>query len=441
MSKMNSERWMKVAADMFSHPKFRSFCRKAGLDEDAGFAKLCRFWAWVQKIYPDGVVTDASPDDIALAMGYGGDAQTLMDALLHCGRRSGFLERTESGELVCHQWFDYGGMLFERRFRDRQRKQSGRGTSKDGAGSCEESLTKADDTKASKGRPAPARAASGRGSAGASAAVGAVVSGGRAVGVSGREAAAVPAAGAEASGLESAVVSAAVPSDASGRESDVGSAAGDGPDGGGGRSAGPSPDGAAMLPSGASERAAGNSAPSVGISAEFRANGSEIRAYTTQQNTTQNNTENPLPPSPPASRGDAGASPGKGSRARDEARKRYSAEFDALWQEYPRKLGKEQARKSYLRHRASGVSFEEIRDGLRRYVAYLRRRGTELRYCLNGATFFGPNCRWRDEEYGSGSLLFGQGFTPPPEEEQRAADRDFGGDLLACRKWNRLCAR
>ena len=75
---------------------------------------------------------------------------------------------------------------------------------------------------------------------------------------------------------------------------------------------------------------------------------------------------------------------------------RYESEFDDLWSRYPRKQGKSNALKSYIKARKSGVSYEEVSQGLDNYNHYLTIEKTEQRYIKQGSTWFGQGC-WNDD--------------------------------------------
>lgn len=74
----------------------------------------------------------------------------------------------------------------------------------------------------------------------------------------------------------------------------------------------------------------------------------------------------------------------------------YEQEFDEVWQLYPRKQGKENAKKAYIKARKQGVEKEEIVKGLNQYIAYINRNNTEQRYIKQGSTWFNQKC-WSDD--------------------------------------------
>ena len=75
----------------------------------------------------------------------------------------------------------------------------------------------------------------------------------------------------------------------------------------------------------------------------------------------------------------------------------FENEFETLWKLYPRKMGKANALKSYIKARKTNkVSYETIENGLYRYIDYLKQQGTEDRFILHGSTWFTSE-KWLDE--------------------------------------------
>lgn len=74
----------------------------------------------------------------------------------------------------------------------------------------------------------------------------------------------------------------------------------------------------------------------------------------------------------------------------------YETEFEDLWKKYPKKAGKEMAKKDYIKARKDGVEKETIEDGMGRYIEYLKIMETEDRYIKNGSTWFHQRC-WDDD--------------------------------------------
>lgn len=74
----------------------------------------------------------------------------------------------------------------------------------------------------------------------------------------------------------------------------------------------------------------------------------------------------------------------------------YIAEFDELWSIYPKKQGKENAKKSYLKARAEGVTREDVEKGIKAYADYIEATNTESRFIKHGSTFFNQRA-WEDD--------------------------------------------
>lgn len=74
----------------------------------------------------------------------------------------------------------------------------------------------------------------------------------------------------------------------------------------------------------------------------------------------------------------------------------YNEEFEKLWQYYPKKQGKEDARKKYIIARKNGTTYEEIANGLRNYITYIKSENIEEKYIKHGSTWFNQKC-WNDD--------------------------------------------
>lgn len=96
-------------------------------------------------------------------------------------------------------------------------------------------------------------------------------------------------------------------------------------------------------------------------------------------------------------------------------------EFECIWRLYPRKDGKEVAKKAYIKARKEKTKYEDVENGLKRYLESLNERGTEKEFIPMGSTWFNQR-RWQDE------------FTctetkKRPKSLMDMYRRDFGGDL------------
>ena len=71
-------------------------------------------------------------------------------------------------------------------------------------------------------------------------------------------------------------------------------------------------------------------------------------------------------------------------------------EFENLWKLYPKKEGKFNSEKTYVKYRNEGVSYETILKGLNNYLEHIKSKGIERQYIKNGSTWFNQKC-WEDE--------------------------------------------
>ncbi|CAK1245216.1 DNA replication protein DnaD (DnaD) [Fructobacillus fructosus] len=76
--------------------------------------------------------------------------------------------------------------------------------------------------------------------------------------------------------------------------------------------------------------------------------------------------------------------------------KQEKTDFEALWKLYPRKQGKQQAEKAYLKAIRDGVTNKSIQDGIVAYSKKISAEQTELNFIKMGSTFFN-NRSWEDD--------------------------------------------
>jgi hypothetical protein len=74
----------------------------------------------------------------------------------------------------------------------------------------------------------------------------------------------------------------------------------------------------------------------------------------------------------------------------------FHDEFEDIWKIYPRKIGKPNAEKSYIKARKEGTTKEEVLEGLNRYNKYIRANKTEAKYIKHGSTWFNQH-GWTDD--------------------------------------------
>ena len=77
--------------------------------------------------------------------------------------------------------------------------------------------------------------------------------------------------------------------------------------------------------------------------------------------------------------------------------------FDQLWEEYPRKIGKIDAKKAIKARLNGGDSSHDLMTATRGYAA--TRRGEDPTTTMHPKTFYGPNERWRDYMPGGAGLV------------------------------------
>lgn len=74
----------------------------------------------------------------------------------------------------------------------------------------------------------------------------------------------------------------------------------------------------------------------------------------------------------------------------------FDDEFAYVWSLYPKKQGKQNAFKSYVKARKAGTSQQEIIDGINAYLNYINVERVEERFIKQGSTWFNQNC-WKDD--------------------------------------------
>lgn len=111
--------WIESHQEVGRHPKTKKLARRLGVSLPAAVGHLHYLWWWALDFAQDGTLDKYDNDDIAEAMEWNGDGDELMEAL----QEAGFIDRTEYGGLMIHDWGIYAGKLIERRAKDRDRKR------------------------------------------------------------------------------------------------------------------------------------------------------------------------------------------------------------------------------------------------------------------------------------------------------------------------------
>lgn len=117
------------------HPKTRKAARLLGIGIPQMIGHLHIFWHWALDYAPSGDVTGYPAEDLADGARWEGDAKQFVQALIDCrisGDKAGYLECTEDGRVLLHDWHEYGGKLLAKRQADAARKRAGRAADKTG---------------------------------------------------------------------------------------------------------------------------------------------------------------------------------------------------------------------------------------------------------------------------------------------------------------------
>lgn len=95
---MNTD--FRIQIGLFTHPKYLKLHRQLG---DSGAIALVCLFAYAAQNKPDGILTNADADDIAIASGYSGDSDAFVASLL----KIRFLEQREDGVYFIHDWAEH----------------------------------------------------------------------------------------------------------------------------------------------------------------------------------------------------------------------------------------------------------------------------------------------------------------------------------------------
>lgn len=110
--------WIKSCQELLNHPKTSELAFL--LDEEiySTIGRLHMLWWWALDYAKDGDLSNIKSRIIAQKVGWSGDPEQLINALVE----SGFLDRTDDG-LFIHDWDDYTGGFTEKREKERARKE------------------------------------------------------------------------------------------------------------------------------------------------------------------------------------------------------------------------------------------------------------------------------------------------------------------------------
>lgn len=77
-------------------------------------------------------------------------------------------------------------------------------------------------------------------------------------------------------------------------------------------------------------------------------------------------------------------------------KKDLEIEFEEVWKLYPKKQGKTNSLKNYIKARQKGTEKETIINGLINYINYIQIEKLDSKYIKNGSTWFYQEC-WNDD--------------------------------------------
>lgn len=83
-------------------------------------------------------------------------------------------------------------------------------------------------------------------------------------------------------------------------------------------------------------------------------------------------------------------------KKKEEIEEQLKEEFEIIWEEYPKKQGKANALKSYIKARKKGTTKEEVWSGLGAYLEYIQIEKVSPQYIKHGSTWFNQEC-WSDD--------------------------------------------
>ncbi|WP_338841816.1 DnaD domain protein [Paenibacillus glucanolyticus] len=113
--------WIESHQALAGHPKTKRCARKLGVTIPTMVGHLHMLWWWALDYAPDGDLSKFEHEDIADAMQFDGDPDLLVRMLIDAR----FVDQTEE-ELLIHDWFEYGGRLFDKREKNNERKKKSR---------------------------------------------------------------------------------------------------------------------------------------------------------------------------------------------------------------------------------------------------------------------------------------------------------------------------
>jgi hypothetical protein len=122
---MSRDLWIKVARDLKRHPKTRRAARLLGVGRAQVIGHLACLWSWAMDFAESGDISPFDPEEVEEEALWEGEPGKLIEALLECGVAGGpgFLERSDEGGLLIHDYGEWIEGLIETRKRNRDRQK------------------------------------------------------------------------------------------------------------------------------------------------------------------------------------------------------------------------------------------------------------------------------------------------------------------------------
>lgn len=104
--------YIEVNTGLRDHAKTVRAARLLKTQRSSAIGCVIVLWHWALESAPEGNLSPFSPQEIADVVGWEGNPQDLIHALVHCGigNDPGFLEY-DDGRLMIHGWFARDGLL------------------------------------------------------------------------------------------------------------------------------------------------------------------------------------------------------------------------------------------------------------------------------------------------------------------------------------------
>lgn len=110
--------WIESNQEVGRHPKTKKLARLLGISAVTAVGHLHFLWWWALDFAQEGLLDKYDEFDIAEACMWEGDEKLFVDSLV----QAGFIDQKESA-LCIHDWYEYAGILIERRKSDAERKR------------------------------------------------------------------------------------------------------------------------------------------------------------------------------------------------------------------------------------------------------------------------------------------------------------------------------